>query len=256
MLAGIAVVGALLSGCGPGPATTAATIGAGPASAADPHLHGTGARRPGPLSAWPRRSPPAGPPPGLPRPSSASRSNSGPSTTRRPCSIPEPLTGSPLSLPPGARRWSPPPRRPRSTPATAHHHASRAGHLPQPLCPGPVRRDRAMHRLRWRRDPGERQPRYRSHPQHRRSADANLIGLPTRHCRDDSRIKYFPLTFESPKEDKNEQGHCGTGGMRYAVCGMRSRGRRRDRYRADHRPGGTGATGSRDSADGESEYLR
>jgi hypothetical protein len=51
MLAGIAVVGALLSGCGPGPATTAATIGAGPASAADPHLHGTGARRPAPGSA-------------------------------------------------------------------------------------------------------------------------------------------------------------------------------------------------------------
>jgi hypothetical protein len=38
MLAAIAVMGVLLSGCGPGTATT----GAGPASAANPRLHGTG----------------------------------------------------------------------------------------------------------------------------------------------------------------------------------------------------------------------
>lgn len=47
LLVSTAVVGALLCGCGPGPAT----IGAGPVSAADPHLRGPGPRPPAPGSA-------------------------------------------------------------------------------------------------------------------------------------------------------------------------------------------------------------
>lgn len=44
ILIGIAVAGVLLSGCGAGPATISARAGAGPASAADPHLDGSGPR--------------------------------------------------------------------------------------------------------------------------------------------------------------------------------------------------------------------
>ena len=42
ILISIAVAGVLLSGCGAGPATISAPTGAGPASAADPHLDGSG----------------------------------------------------------------------------------------------------------------------------------------------------------------------------------------------------------------------
>jgi hypothetical protein len=47
LLVSVAVVGVLLCGCGTGPAT----VGAGPASAADPHLRGPGPQQPAPGSA-------------------------------------------------------------------------------------------------------------------------------------------------------------------------------------------------------------